>query len=121
MRDLHAVQPHGRRADIVGQVDDELEQQTRKVPSLGAPRYIPITNERAASQKKADDRASSNNAANRASLFRPGKTTASGVYFILRPSFAKLITVITIRPQSNSSPANMNISRKPVLVYQYTR
>lgn len=40
VRDLHAVQPDGRRADVVGQVDDELEQQTRKVPSLG-PRHIP--------------------------------------------------------------------------------
>lgn len=37
VRDLHAVQPDGRRADVVGQVDDELEQQTRKVRSLGPP------------------------------------------------------------------------------------
>ena len=35
VRNLHAVQPDGRRADVVSQVDDELEQQTRKVPGLG--------------------------------------------------------------------------------------
>lgn len=34
VRDLHAVQPHGRRADVVREVDDELQQQPREARRL---------------------------------------------------------------------------------------